>query len=156
MHCYHFCWRKRQLNTFLTIFQPILLQCGHMFCETCLHHWNEVKPACPFCRSKIQCNVKVPIDSFMVEMFKLILSNCNMRRSRLIKPSEPTSKTDNTDVMRVIFMKIITKPVNIVLPLTENSPSWILKTSDTRTLRWSFNRRPDRSEVSVEEENLRN
>ncbi|KAM7249277.1 hypothetical protein ACFE04_021551 [Oxalis oulophora] len=108
------------------ISKPMLLQCGHMFCETCLHFWSKVNSACPYCRSQIQGKVKVPIDSFMVEMCKLILSNCNMKRSKL-KPSE--SKT---------------------------SRSSIFKTSDTRTIRRSFNRRSARAEVPSLAENQRN
>lgn len=94
----------------------MLLQCGHMFCETCLHFWSKVNSACPYCRSQIQGKVRVPIDSFMVEMCKLILSNCNMKRSKL-KSSESSNDTDNTDIMR--FMKISIKPINVTLYLPQ-------------------------------------
>ena len=38
---------------------PVILECGHIFCYKCIYRWISKNPTCPLCRQPIQENKKI-------------------------------------------------------------------------------------------------
>jgi len=50
--------------------RPVVLPCGHMFCEGCIAEWLHDHRTCPFCRTEVPPNNKNCLDSRVLQDFR--------------------------------------------------------------------------------------
>lgn len=67
-------------------FQPTVLNCGHMFCKSCINEWKSKKKICPMCRTKITGCVQVfNLDTIIEKNVALMSSESRLQREKTIE-----------------------------------------------------------------------
>ena len=61
---------------------PMILQCGHTFCNSCLFEWTKLHLECPTCRNKIITN---PTRNILLQQH-LEQSECKEYLKRILQP----------------------------------------------------------------------
>lgn len=80
-------------ETFCFLFQPIVLNCGHVFCKMCIKGWEKHKKTCPYCRKTIQTRARIhTMESVVNRSVKLMSAEMQAQRLKLIKERSEDNK----------------------------------------------------------------
>uniref|UniRef100_A0A1B6HXC4 E3 ubiquitin-protein ligase CHFR n=1 Tax=Homalodisca liturata TaxID=320908 RepID=A0A1B6HXC4_9HEMI len=74
--------------------EPTVLNCGHMFCKTCIDEWKTKKKICPMCRAKIVTSVRIfTVDTIIEKNVALLSAEARSRRETLILQRQKGNQT---------------------------------------------------------------
>uniref|UniRef100_A0A1B6EI08 E3 ubiquitin-protein ligase CHFR n=2 Tax=Cuerna arida TaxID=1464854 RepID=A0A1B6EI08_9HEMI len=74
--------------------EPTVLNCGHMFCKTCIDEWKTKKKICPMCRAKIVTSVRIfTVDTIIEKNVALLSAEARSRRESLILQRQKGNQT---------------------------------------------------------------
>lgn len=71
---------------FLFVFQPMVLNCTHTFCDTCIQIWTRRVNRCPVCRIPIKAKVYcLTLNVFIDKLIQYMPEDVIIRRNLSIK-----------------------------------------------------------------------